>query len=119
MLEKLGHAVTTAMDGQEALNCLDQQEFDLIFMDIQMPVLDGVETARTIRRQKGPQARIPIIAMTAYAMTGDREIFLQAGMNDYLAKPVRMESLALAIERVMGGERRGAIPEDHEADTSL
>ena len=101
MLEKLGHAVTTAMDGQEALNLLDQQEFDLIFMDIQMPVLDGVETARIIRRKKGPQARIPIIAMTAYAMTGDREIFLQAGMNDYLAKPVRMESLAQAIDRVM------------------
>ena len=89
------------MDGQEALNRLDQQEFDLIFMDIQMPVLDGVETARIIRRKKGPQARIPIIAMTAYAMTGDREIFLQAGMNDYLAKPVRMESLAQAIDRVM------------------
>lgn len=102
MLEKLGHDVTVAMNGREVLEILDGQEFDLIFMDVQMPVLDGVEATRTIRGREGSQAKIPIIAMTAYAMTGDREIFLQAGMNDYLAKPVHIESLKQAIERIMG-----------------
>jgi len=101
MLEKLGHTVTTVTNGQEALEILSRQEFDLIFMDIQMPVLDGVEATRVIRKGKRPQAEIPIIAITAYAMTGDREIFLQAGMNDYLAKPVNMDSLIQVIERVM------------------
>ncbi len=101
MLEKLGHTVTAVTNGQEALEILDRQEFDLIFMDIQMPILDGVEATRAIRTRKGPQARIPIIAMTAYAMTGDREIFLQAGMNDYLAKPVSMEAMQQVIERTM------------------
>jgi PAS domain S-box-containing protein len=104
MLEKLGHTVTVAENGQEALNCLDHNEFDLIFMDVQMPVLDGVEATMAIRKGKGPQAKVPIIAMTAYAMGGDREVFLQAGMNDYLAKPVRKEDLAKAIERVMTGQ---------------
>jgi PAS domain S-box-containing protein len=101
MLEKLGHTVTAVTNGREALNILSRQEFDLIFMDIQMPVLDGVEATRAIRANEGPQAKIPIIAMTAYAMTGDREIFLRAGMNDYLAKPVSMDGLNQVIERVM------------------
>jgi PAS domain S-box-containing protein len=101
MLEKLGHTVTAVTNGREALEILDRQDFDLIFMDIQMPVLDGVEATRAIRGRKGQQAKIPIIAMTAYAMTGDREIFLQAGMNDYLAKPVSMEAMLQVIKRTM------------------
>jgi two-component system, sensor histidine kinase len=101
MLEKLGHTVTTAMNGQEALDLLQRQQFDLVFMDIQMPILDGVEATRALRQGKGPQANIPVIAMTAYAMTGDREIFLQAGMNDYLAKPVSRQALIQVIERTM------------------
>ncbi|SFJ95636.1 PAS domain S-box-containing protein [Desulfomicrobium apsheronum] len=104
MLEKLGHTVTAVMNGREALRILDDQEFDLIFMDIQMPILDGVETTRAIRKRGGAQAKVPIIAMTAYAMTGDREIFLQAGMNDYLAKPVQLETLELAIQRTMNAK---------------
>ena len=104
MLEKLGHRVTAVTNGREALEILDRKEFDLIFMDIQMPVLDGVEATRAIRASAGAHAKIPIIAMTAYAMTGDREIFLQAGMNDYLAKPVGMENLEQAIERIMNGK---------------
>jgi len=103
MLQKLGHTVTAAMNGQEVLDALSRQDFDLIFMDIQMPVLDGVEATRIIRnsRELGDKAAIPIIAMTAYAMAGDRETFLQAGMTDYLAKPVSRDALVQAIEKTM------------------
>ncbi|PKN42798.1 MAG: hypothetical protein CVU60_05435 [Deltaproteobacteria bacterium HGW-Deltaproteobacteria-18] len=103
MLQKLGHTVTAVMNGQEALDAPARQDFDLIFMDIQMPVLDGVEATRIIRksRELGDKAAIPIIAMTAYAMAGDRETFLQAGMTDYLAKPVSRDALIQAIEKTM------------------
>ncbi len=103
MLQKLGHTVTAVMNGQEVLDALARQDFDLIFMDIQMPVLDGVEATRIIRksRELGDKAAIPIIAMTAYAMAGDRETFLQAGMTDYLAKPVSREALVQAIEKTV------------------
>ncbi len=102
LLEKLGHTVTTAANGREVLHLLERQDFDLILMDIQMPVMDGVAATRAIRGNAGPKPRpsIPIIALTAYAMNGDRETFLHAGMNDYLAKPVQMEALRLAIARV-------------------
>ncbi len=107
MLEKSGHVVTTAKDGREALRLLAEQDFDLILMDIQMPVMDGLETTRAIRgsTELGPKARLPVIAMTAYAMVGDREKFLDAGMDDSIAKPVVMEELTRVIERVMA--RRG------------
>jgi CheY-like chemotaxis protein len=103
MLEKLGYTVTTATNGMEALQLLAEQDIDLILMDIQMPVMDGVEATRAIRKSKalGRKACIPIIAMTAYAMTGDREKFLGAGMNDYIAKPVDKAVLQEVIERVM------------------
>ena len=103
ILEKLGHAVTTATNGQEALELLARQDFDLIMMDIQMPVLDGVEATRSIRSDPGlgARSRVPIVAMTAYAMSGDRETFLDAGMDDYLAKPFQMDGLEQVIKRVM------------------
>jgi len=105
MLERAGFAVAAARDGQEALQLLASQDFDLILMDIQMPVMDGVEATKTIRSaiDLGAQSNIPIIAMTAYTMPGDREKFLAAGMNDYIAKPVNKEELLAAIERVTGG----------------
>ena len=101
LLQKIGHTVTAVMNGQEVLDALARQDFDLIFMDIQMPVLDGVEATRIIRqsRELGAKSKIPIIAMTAYAMAGDRETFLQAGMTDYLAKPVSKEAMIQVIEK--------------------
>jgi PAS domain S-box-containing protein len=101
MLSKCGYSVTTAKDGKEALQILSEHDFDLILMDIQMPVLDGVEATKRIRTSGESYADIPIIAMTAYAMAGDREKFLAAGMDDYIAKPVDMETLKKVIERVM------------------
>ncbi|NCC24963.1 MAG: PAS domain S-box protein [Deltaproteobacteria bacterium] len=103
LLEKSGHTVTIAEDGQQVLDLLAKHDFDCILMDIQMPVMDGVETTRRIRSSTFPGTKkdIPIIALTAYAMQGDREIFLAAGMNEYLAKPVVMDELIRALKRVV------------------
>ena len=103
MLEKSGHTVSTARDGQEALALLAEHDFDLILMDIQMPIMDGVEATRAIRdpARFGAKSRVPIIAMTAYAMAGDKEKFLAAGMNDYISKPVDMDALQELLEKVM------------------
>ncbi|MCX7907611.1 MAG: PAS domain S-box protein [Bacteroidetes bacterium] len=86
MLERLNLSVITAGNGKEALDALRRARFDLILMDVQMPEMDGLEATRRLR-QMGIQT--PVIALTAHAMSGDRERFLQAGMNDYLAKPIR------------------------------
>jgi|GEM_PF-1023026 len=103
LLEKAGHAVDAVPDGQEALALLKKGDYDLILMDIQMPVVNGLEATRMIR-QSPDFARvsgIPIIAMTAYAMAGDREKFLSAGIDAYVAKPMDMEELATALSRAM------------------
>ena len=103
LLKKDGCAVTTATNGQEVLRILLEQDFDLILMDIQMPVMDGVEATGKIRSSPDFRrvASIPIIAMTAYAMEGDRDKFLSSGMDGYIAKPVSMRNLRAQIERVM------------------
>ncbi len=108
MLEKCGYAVTTVQNGQEALDCLAQGAFDLILMDIQMPVMDGVEATRRIRNGEAGHAlaTIPIIALTAYAMTGDREKFLAAGMNEHVSKPVTVVEIQGVLDRVMAGTGR-------------
>jgi PAS domain S-box-containing protein len=107
LLAKLGHEVIVAGDGKSALAVLARQSFDLILMDLQMPEMDGLEATGVIRSQEtarggyGPNgSRIPIIAMTAFAMTGDREKCLQAGMDGYVSKPVRAQELFAAIDRM-------------------
>ena len=109
MLEKAGDSVVSAHDGAAALRLLSGQRFDVILMDIQMPVLDGAAAARTIRTapEFKDQADIPIIAMTAYAMGGDKEKFLAAGMDDYIAKPVDLEELKQVVARVLEKKGRG------------
>jgi len=94
-LSSLGHAVTTAEDGAEALEKLTQMTFDLVFMDVQMPRVDGLQAVRRLRDGEcgADKARIPVVALTAYAMSGDRERFLEAGMSDYLPKPVSLNAL--------------------------
>ncbi|MGE4556103.1 MAG: PAS domain S-box protein [Desulfovibrionaceae bacterium] len=95
MLEKLGCRVVPAEDGRHALELLKKDRFDLVFMDIQMPVLDGVQATMAIRSKAAGShnAYIPIVALTAYAMPGDRNRFLEAGMDAYLAKPVDFDDL--------------------------
>ena len=97
VLTKLGYNPSKAMDGQEALDALKQNHYDLILMDIQMPTMDGLEATRRIRKQKITQPAI--IAMTANAMQGDRETCLQAGMDDYISKPVKLENLVSMLEK--------------------
>lgn len=103
LLEKDGYAVTTAVNGREALARLADREFDLILMDMQMPVMNGVEAATAIRAGEAglDKANVPIVATTAYAMSGDREKFLAAGMDGYVAKPVDMADLRAVIRQVL------------------
>ncbi len=92
LLGKRGYRASAVNNGREALAALESATFDLIFMDVQMPELDGLEATRLIRRDKRWLA-LPIVGLTAHAMAGDRERCLEAGMNDYLAKPVRLHTL--------------------------
>jgi signal transduction histidine kinase/CheY-like chemotaxis protein len=103
LLEKRGHIVLTAGDGVEALALLDKQEVDLVLMDVQMPVMDGLEAARAVRRNETVTGRhLTIVAMTAFAMNGDRERCLAAGMDGYLSKPIQTEELFRLIAAVGG-----------------
>ncbi|MFZ5563571.1 MAG: ATP-binding protein, partial [Thermodesulfobacteriota bacterium] len=103
MLEKMGHQATVATNGAEAVKLYAHQAFDLVLMDIQMPVMDGIAATRQIKAmQKEKEGKVPVIAVTANAMAGDRERILSQGLDDYVAKPVKMEALAEAIRRNMG-----------------
>jgi two-component system sensor histidine kinase EvgS len=108
LLEKVGHKVIVAENGQQALEMLAANDIDCILMDVQMPVMDGIEATRIIRESAdlGPKKDVPIIALTAYAMDGDKEKFLAAGMNGYEAKPVRIESLLQKMAEALAGQRR-------------
>jgi len=101
MLKKFNLQVEFAGNGEEALIMLQQSPFDLVFMDCQMPVMDGYEASQCIRDPQSSvqDKRIPIVAMTANAMHGDREKCLEAGMNDYVAKPVNIIKLEQALNR--------------------
>ncbi len=98
LLTKWGHTVTVANNGLEAVSAVAQQSFDLVLMDIQMPEMNGLEAAETIRRREREQGgRVPIVALTAHALKGDRELCLEAGMDAYVTKPIRQEELYEAI----------------------
>jgi CheY-like chemotaxis protein len=100
LLEKRGHEVVVARNGEEALEALDKQAFDLILMDVQMPEMDGLQATAVIRKGEMKTGKhIPIIAMTAHAMAGDKERCLEAGMDDYLTKPIRPEQLGDVLKR--------------------
>ena len=102
ILEKQGHLVTGVNNGQEALAALEKGIFDVILMDVQMPVMNGFEATAAIRqKEKESGSHIPIIAMTAHAMDSDREKCLQAGMDDYISKPLKADRLLNMIEQVV------------------
>jgi len=99
LLQKMGHTVTVVANGRDAVVSLKDQEFDLVLMDVQMPEMDGIEATHVIRKQEAvTQKHIPIIAMTAHAMKGDRERCLEAGMDGYIAKPIRPAELFAGIK---------------------
>ena len=100
LLEKGGHTVVIVSSGSEAVEAVLRESFDLVLMDVQMPLMSGYEATRCIRtREQRTGGHIPIVAVTAHAMKGDREICLAAGMDDYLTKPLRPQELNAAIGR--------------------
>jgi signal transduction histidine kinase/CheY-like chemotaxis protein len=100
LLEREGHRVTSVGDGAQALRALETDAFDVILMDVQMPVMDGAAAARAIRGSARPGAGTPIIALTANALSGDRAACLAAGMDDYVSKPIEIGALNEALARV-------------------
>jgi CheY-like chemotaxis protein len=113
ILERLGHKVQVVNNGKEALAQAQAEEFDVILMDVQMPEMDGLEATAAIRNaEAGTGKHVPIVAMTAHAMKGDREKCLSAGMDEYLSKPIRIDELKRAmceIEKRKGGQSPGPI----------
>jgi CheY-like chemotaxis protein/HPt (histidine-containing phosphotransfer) domain-containing protein len=102
MLKKAGHDCLIVPDGRAAVDCIREGRFDLALMDVQMPELDGIEATRQIRSEELDSGkRLPIIAMTAHAMPGDRERCIEAGMDGYLSKPIRLDTLLSEIERIL------------------
>jgi two-component system CheB/CheR fusion protein len=107
LLRRLGHTAVVVGDGEEALHALSRDTFDAVLMDVQMPGLDGEEATQRIRAgMDGCPRDVPIIALTAHAVQGDRERFLAAGMDDYLAKPFDPESVQEVLRRAVEGRRR-------------
>jgi signal transduction histidine kinase/HPt (histidine-containing phosphotransfer) domain-containing protein len=107
VLEKLGYTVALAANGVEVLTAMEKDPFDLLFLDVQMPEMDGLETSTRIARRWPPEQRPRIIAMTGNALLGDREKCLAAGMDDYISKPIRITEMQAAIER-WGPSRNGS-----------
>jgi CheY-like chemotaxis protein/HPt (histidine-containing phosphotransfer) domain-containing protein len=104
LLEKMGHIPIVAYNGQEAVEVYESRPFDAVLMDVQMPVMDGLAATKAIRESEARnpgRRRLPIMALTAYAMRGDRERCLAAGMDEYLTKPVKPEELSAALARLV------------------
>ncbi|MGQ0633884.1 MAG: response regulator [Planctomycetaceae bacterium] len=120
LLERQGHRVTVARNGNEVLALLHSRRFDLVLMDVQMPELDGLEATRQIRRDEfGTSRHLPIVAMTAQAMKGDRERCLDAGMDEYLSKPVRAAQLYNTLAAIAERFRLGRVIEQRAADAPV
>ncbi len=112
-LEPEGYVVTEAEDGQQALERLREQQFDLVLLDAHMPVLDGIETLKRIRASGESWKDMPVVALTADAMSGDRERYLSEGMDGYLAKPIEQRDLLTEVARLL--ERKLPTPGNHQA----
>jgi CheY-like chemotaxis protein len=122
LLAQWGHAVTVANDGREAVALSGQSDFDVILMDVQMPEMNGLDATAAIReRERGGAGHVPIIAMTAHAMAGDRDQCLEAGMDAYVSKPLRAADLFDTLERTsvsLAGDAGAALPPVSPAATT-
>ena len=107
LLARFGHSVEVAGTGAEAVAALERSVYDVVLMDIYMPEMDGITATKTIRRMQSATAKIPIVALTASAMAGDRERYLAAGMTDYVPKPIDSRALLAAIARALGARLGG------------
>ena len=113
LLEGQGHTVTVVGNGKEAVAATAARKFDLVLMDVQMPEMDGLEATALIRaREQQTGGHLPILAMTAHALKGDRQRCLDAGMDGYVAKPIRAEELFDTIETMFSDRQRAAPPQD-------
>jgi PAS domain S-box-containing protein len=113
ILKRRGHLVTLAENGREALECLAASAFEVVLMDVQMPEMNGLEATEAIRAtEAGTGRHLPIVAMTAHAMAGDRERCLAAGMDEYLTKPIRAEALVAHVERIAMKSVSSGAPRD-------
>src|SRR5208282_2805129 len=111
LLEKRGHLLTIAANCREALTLLKESRFDLVLMDVQMPIMKGFQATAAIRREEEATGKhLPIIAMTAHAMEGDRERCLAAGMDGYVPKPIKAEDLVAAVENLGRGPEVAKAP---------
>ena len=104
LLQQMGYRADVARNGIEAIECVERQTYDVILMDVQMPEMDGLEATRRITAKWPPDERPRIVAMTANAMQGDREMCIAAGMDDYLTKPIRVDQLVEALNQASARE---------------
>jgi len=118
MLRRLGHRVDMVNDGQEATEAVVKMKYDLVLMDLQMPVMDGLTAAAVIRRLRHEASRVPIIALTANAMTGDREKYLAAGMDEYVSKPIELRQLLAAMNRALAKSGRAEMAAENPPSPS-
>ena len=117
MLERAGHQVTAVTSGRQVLDGLEKASYDVVLMDVQMPDIDGIEATRRIRnRESGSDAHIPIVALTAHAMKGDRERFLECGMDAYLSKPCDAAALYATLEDLFPGGQSPTPADDDAAE---
>ena len=118
ILGKLGHRVAVAENGKEALDKLAAENFDVVLMDVQMPEMDGLAATRELRRREvNTDQHVPVVAMTAHAMKGDRELCLSAGMDDYLTKPIRLKDMADKLAELFPGENGEATLHQSKPET--
>ena len=110
LLTRSGYAVQQATSGEEALDLLARMPFDLVVMDMQMPGLDGYAAVQALRQLPG-MALVPVLAVTAHSMPGDRERALQAGCTDYIAKPINTREMLALVAHYLGGARGGDNPD--------
>jgi CheY-like chemotaxis protein len=117
MLGRLGYKADMATNGREAIQALERQAYDLIFMDLQMPVLDGLRAAQTIRENLAGKEEPYIIAITAYADRFDKETCKNAGMNDYLTKPATLNDIRVAMESAqIRLKKKGSCPRSEKTE---
>jgi CheY-like chemotaxis protein len=100
LLTRRGHTVLTAENGIEALRMLEKEQVDVVLMDVQMPEMDGLTAASAIRKKEAGGRRLPIVALTAHAMSGDRELCIAAGMDGYITKPIQVAELERVLAEV-------------------
>ena len=113
VLRKWGHTLTIANNGHEAVAAFERDTYDVILMDVQMPEMDGLQATALIREQEQQRGRhVPIIAMTANAMKGDREECVEAGMDEYVTKPIRWTELRQALDRVVPRTSKSDVPDE-------